>query len=300
MTDQNRRLKDGIRQAVSAIRGDEHSELLHSILGLAEAAGIDVETPAQPDTIKPLDHDDITIDAATGEYVYKSESHEKSHAGLAKVDSQISQRLTCGIWLDPLHYTRASLPPEDILPYLGPGAKTFAGQLFWSMAEHGQTECKHRHPDQTALFRKGLMHSKPTQSLEVPFMKAMLETRLEYKRTGFMSPEHAAAGEVDLGIVLRDRIEKDYRGRGKDPDSWLSCVAIEKRARRILGNCAVSLLEEAAEGRGDPSLRDLLASLTCRVYEAAICFGDGPRCHVDVVDEMFLDWIRNGVLPTSY
>lgn len=270
--------------------------MLHSILNVAEAAGIDVEALAQRDAVKPLGQDDITIDAATGDFAYNLGSHLDSGTGSSRLRPPIPQRLTCGIWLDPLHYTRASLPPEDILPYLGPGAKTFAGRLFWSMAEHGQTACNRPHLEPVILFQRGLMHSKVTQNLEVPFMQAMLETRLEYRRTGSISPKHAAAGEPDLGIVLRKRIEADYQARGEDPGSWLSCTAIEERAREILGVSAFGLLEEAAKGEGDPTLQDLLAILTCTVFEASVCFGDGPRCKVDVVDELFCEWIRKGLL----
>ena len=72
-------------------------------------------------------------------------------------------RLDCSVWLDPLHYLRVSLPPQDILPYLGPGAESFGGLLFWSVMEHSQSGCVNH---DTAIIKSSLGHSEATQDIK--------------------------------------------------------------------------------------------------------------------------------------
>ncbi|KAI1138896.1 hypothetical protein F5Y05DRAFT_425179 [Hypoxylon sp. FL0543] len=275
---QNRRLKTAIEKLVNTIRGDEHPELLTSIFDVANAAGIDAKTPAHSVTAQSKPNhvsgnhrilksfvdsqEDITVNARTGNFMY----HQ--------------------------HYMRVCIPPDDILPYLGKGAKTFAGIIFWSMMDHSQNKCTRRHTEVTALIQRGLRHSKVTESWAITYIQAMVEARQEYRLTGSISPEYASAAEPDLGTVVRDQIKAEYRAQGKDPDKWLSAMGIEKRIKSMVDDNTFATFETVARRRGDPFLQHLFEMTMCKLSETCICFGDGPRWSVDVVDKLFLSWIH--------
>ncbi|RSM18561.1 hypothetical protein CDV31_002697 [Fusarium ambrosium] len=286
LSDQNRRLIEGVQKAVDAVQGDERQEILDAIANLATIAGVSPKDSPLRDTLTPSEDDDITIDVLASDFTCNTKSSTSTNTQLF---NPAPRRLDCGIWLDPLHYRRISLPPQDIIPYLGPGSKTFAGQLFWSVMDHSLNGCKHPHAEASAVVKTGLGHSKATQDVKVSFIRRMVEARLEFRKTGSISPEHASAAENDLGMVLCNLVETDYRARGKDPDLWLSCVAIAQRVKSIAGVPAFVLLERAAQDEGDDDLRDALSHVKCRLSDTGVCFGDGPRWNVDVVDSLFLD-----------
>ncbi|PNP81424.1 hypothetical protein FNYG_05230 [Fusarium nygamai] len=284
LSEQNARLKQGIQRLLDAAQGDERPEMLGIFRELALAA--DIEAPpsvSQIETtgssIRDLESETTTTDTNNVQSLF-------GDITLPVSPSQSTQyRLECSMWLDPLHYLRVSLPPQDILPYLGPGAETFAGLLFWSVMEHYQTVCT-QHNAKTVI-QKGLEHSKATQDIKPSFIETMAKARVEYKQTGSISQAHAVAAEKDLGLVLCNLIETEYRSTGKDPDQWLSCVGIEKRLRKTLSPDKLENMRKAVLGQGNTGLHYLLEDIKCRLYDSCVCFGDGPRWDVTYVDELF-------------
>ncbi|KAI0894873.1 hypothetical protein F4806DRAFT_497578 [Annulohypoxylon nitens] len=306
--DQNRQLKAAIEKLVNTTRGDEHPELLNSIFQVAEAAGIEAQRPEPSTNVQPwpkhvsaaesksysarVDAEvDITIHATTRDFVPKESDQGRFGLDSSTPFSTSPPRLRCGIWLDHQYYMRISVPPDDILPYLGPGSKTFAGILFWDLMDHSQKKCKRPHSDDAALIRRGLGHSKVTENWAVDYVQAMVEARQEYRLTGSISPQYASAAEQDLGLMMRDRITAEYQAQGKDPNQWLSTLGIEKRVRSMVGDDAFTRLEAVAKGEGDPILRYFFENIECKLHETCICFGDGPRWSVDIVDGLFLNWV---------
>ncbi|KAI0840137.1 hypothetical protein F5Y06DRAFT_249050 [Hypoxylon sp. FL0890] len=308
MRDQNRSLKSAIEKLVNTTRGDEHPELLNSIFDVAEAADINghrlMQSPAvQPrrkhisgnsqSYTSPVDsEEDITVNATTGEYTCKTDNQASSGSSPSAPSLASLQRLRCGIWLDHQHYMRVSIPPDDILPHLGKGAKTFAGIIYWCMLDHSQNKCTREHTEITALIQRGLHHSTVTEGWAITYIQAMVEARQEYRMTGSISPQYASAAEPDLGAVVRDQIKAEYHARGKDPDQWLSAMGIEKRVKSVVDIDTFTTLESVARGEGEPFLRHLFEMTMCKLSETCICFGDGPRWSVDVVDRLFLDWVH--------
>ncbi|KAF4945388.1 hypothetical protein FGADI_11990 [Fusarium gaditjirri] len=281
---QNALLKQGIQRLLDAARGDERPEMLSIFRELAVAA--DIEAPpsiSKIDTVSS-DNDTITADA-------KGFQSLLSEILLPATPSQSTQyRLECSMWLDPLHYLRVSLPPQDILPYLGAGAETFAGLLFWSVMEHYQTVCT-QHNAKTVI-QTGLKHSKATQDIKPSFIETMAKARVEYKQTGSISQAHAVAAEKDLGLVLCNLIETEYRSTGKDPDQWLSCIGIEKRLKKTMSDDLLESLRKAALGDGNAALHYLLENVKCGLYDSCVCFGDGPRWDMETVDQLFAPFTR--------
>ncbi|KAI2615530.1 hypothetical protein GGR54DRAFT_642291 [Hypoxylon sp. NC1633] len=310
--DQNLQLRAAIEKLIDAPRGYAHPELVNAIFDVAAVAGIDAQqrTPADAGNVQPMLRDvsgnvqllmppadseeDMTIDFATREYTRGAcdPAPASSSATSTTPSSASPRRVNCGIFLDPLHYMRISVPPEDIVPYLGPGSKTFAGILFWSMMDHSQSKCARKHTEISTLIQSGLGHSKTTEGWAITYIQAMVEARQEYKRTGSISPQYASAAEPDLGIIVRDRIEEEYKCRGMDPSRWLSARGIENRVKGIVDGDTFAILETAARGKGDPSIQSLFDTLKCNLSETCICFGDGPRWNVDIIDGLFLDWVH--------
>lgn len=276
MADQNRQLIRGVETVIRSTRGDERPDLLNAINSLSEAA--------EPH-LKPLK---LNIDIENNDVSFHSPNQwEISKNGTMSTCSATPDQVH-NIWLNPLHYMRISLPPSDIIAYLGSASKSLAGCLFWSMLEHSQTACTRQHPSPVVLIQRGLSHSKAIRDIDTSFIQAMINARLEYKYKGSISPKYAPAAEADLPIVVHKRVELDYREMGKDPDSWLSCMAIERRLKRIVGESGFRMLEEAARGDGIGGVVRLMDDAKCRLYDTAVCFGDGPRWDVGVVDEIFM------------
>ncbi|CAJ2504905.1 Uu.00g122990.m01.CDS01 [Anthostomella pinea] len=338
MREENERLKSAIEKLVSSMRGDEDPELLETICDVAEAAGIEAahRPTTQSDMVQlrprhvdprsqgkvlmtaPRGDEDITITAATGEYTVRAADELPAATTITdNADSPLSSPsssppttttststspplLTCGIWFDHLHYMRITIPPDDILPYLGAGAQTFAGVLFWSLMDLAQkgfvSDDAAAARTNAVVVRRGLGHAEATAGWEVRHVRAMVESRQEYKRTGSISPRYAAVAEPDLGIAVRDAISAEYRGRGLDPDRFVSTLGVEKRVRGMVGGRTFAVLEAAARGGVDPALCRLFErDVKGRLYETAICFGDGPRWSVDIVDGIFLSWFHQSL-----
>ncbi|KAF5720066.1 hypothetical protein FMUND_4350 [Fusarium mundagurra] len=290
LADQNARLKQGIQRLLDTAQGDERPEMLGIFRELALAA--DIEAPS---SISQIETACSSTEALVCDMTTTGTNNLQSlfsDIPLPVNPSQSTQyRLECSMWLDPLHYLRVSLPPQDILPYLGTGAETFAGLLFWSVMEHYQTVCT-QHNAKTVI-QKGLKHSKATQDIKPYFIETMAKARVEYKQTGSISQAHAVAAEKDLGLVLCSLIETEYRSTGKDPDQWLSCIGIEKRLRKTMSHDKVENIRKAATGQGNSGLQYLLEDVKCRLYDSCVCFGDGPRWDVNFVDELFAQFTRS-------
>ncbi|KAI0383590.1 hypothetical protein F5Y04DRAFT_250549 [Hypomontagnella monticulosa] len=310
MQDQNRRLKSAIENLVNTTRGDERQELLSAIADVAEAADTDIKAiEYRPKSScgnchnpveRKMRKDQIVIDAGTRD-LYRGEDPKTGEKAIPPPLPPTTSlpRLQCGIWIEDMYYMQISVPPDDILPYIGAGSKTFAGIIFWSIMDHTQNKCTREHTDVNTLIKKSIGHSKFTEDWTISYILAMVEARQEYRGTGSISSRYASAVDQDLGIVVGNRVKDEYRAKGMDPDKWLSATGIERHIRSIVGDEAFTVLDTAVRGDGDVDLRSWFEDIQCKLCETCICFGDGPRWHVDLVDELFLDWVHTAFWYTS-
>ncbi|KIL86430.1 hypothetical protein FAVG1_10259 [Fusarium avenaceum] len=199
---QNDILKKRIQKAINTAHGDERPEMLDALRDLAEAAELDIPSTL---AVEMMSHKkDRLLEKAITDITSSIPIDTWEDVSLSLGPSPATQyRLDCSVWLDPLHYLRVSLPPQDILPYLGPGAESFAGILFWSVMEHSQSGCARHGPE--TLIKTGLGHSGPTKSIAPSFVQTMAKARIEYKHTGSISQAYAVAAEDDLGLVLSQK-----------------------------------------------------------------------------------------------
>ncbi|KAF4989064.1 hypothetical protein FGRMN_9394 [Fusarium graminum] len=133
---QNEVLKRGIQRAINAAHGDEPPDMLSALHDLAEAAKLDIPATISYGSISQINVS-LASDITTTPDLVISEVSSKNNLLVGPLPTA-QYRLDCSVWLDPLHYLRVSLPPQDILPYLGTGAESFAGLLFWSVMKHSQ------------------------------------------------------------------------------------------------------------------------------------------------------------------
>lgn len=267
-------MQSAIEHLVSLVRGDERSELRESIAEAALAAGLELPC-LSAGSIDYYNKDSGQSQQQSGPKC------EPSRSSCLSPPSPSSSAVEHHSWFDPFQYKQLSQPPDDILPYLGPGAYTFAGCLFWSVMEHFQSDCEHGHSFETP-GHDAYDHSTATREIKRSLMRAMLNARLEYKRTGVITADNVPGGERDLGMILHKRILQEYRESGLQSELWVTSLEVERVAKGLYGEDFV-LLEMAVQGEGDVVLVKNMEDLVCKLCTSAICFGDGPRWHISLI-----------------
>ncbi|EKJ68373.1 hypothetical protein FPSE_11381 [Fusarium pseudograminearum CS3096] len=204
LIDQNSRFRNGVQLLLEEARGDDRPEMLRILRDLADAADLDIPVTlsgnASETATKLTNTTPEGFDAFEMSLVPRQIIDIPLNLDTFPAATTTQYRLDCSVWLDPLHYLRVSIPPQDLLPYIGPGAETFAGLLFWSVMEHSQSGCSHH--DAMSNVKACLGHSSVTRDIKPTFIQTMARARIEYKKTGSISQEHAVGGEDDLGLVL--------------------------------------------------------------------------------------------------
>lgn len=266
---------------IASIRGDESPELLDSIQKLAEAADLDHESEklasntvalTQPKHLPPC------VSSSIEDF-----SCDKIPLNLLASENRIKNQAKI-FWLDPLALNEQSLPPHDIVPYLGQGSTRFASLILWSCMNHGLQRCDLAHSPPLEVISRSLQHSSVSQEISPTFVVDMIEARVQYIHHRRLSTRLTVAGEADLGDVINGRIRREYRGRGEDIDgTWLACEAVESCVRDMVGRKVFDLLEKGAAGDAGELVNRLMEEFKCRLWERCVCFGNGPRWHVDVV-----------------
>ncbi|KAI3325215.1 hypothetical protein HD806DRAFT_521518 [Xylariaceae sp. AK1471] len=239
----------------------------------------------------------------------------------ASIPTHCDPRLDYGIWVDASSAVRISKPPPDIVPFLGSGRYTFAGQLYWACADYIVSLCRvvttPRSPsswfsDQTGdrpnpkeaedRLWHALQHTPPVGSVRLA--QALAEAQLEFRDKGYIYGDSPASNE-NTGTLLRQEIEAAYVARGQDLSVWMNITELEKHMRRQLGSQAFSRLERAMADynktspkamddgpAADPDVRMIVRLLMKNLVESYTCFGDGPRWRADCVSVLFGENMR--------
>lgn len=225
---------------------------------------------------------------------------------------RLSPRLDYGIWIDSGRAMRSNKPPREIIPFIGAGRYTFAGQLYWACGEYLISLCRlvtapyspsqwfNDHIDwrpnpQQAEERiwSVLRHSPPVQNVRLA--QALAEAQCEYRDTGYIQGDSPASND-NIGAMIRQEVEADYVARGHDLRTWMTISELEKHVRRQLGSEAFTRLERAiAPGSEavddglapDSDVRAISKLLIKNLAESFICFGDGPRWRADAISTLF-------------
>lgn len=225
---------------------------------------------------------------------------------------RLSPRLDYGIWVDAGRAMRTTKPPREIIPFIGAGRYTFAGQLYWACGDYLISLCRlvtapyspspwfndhvtcRPNPQQAEdRIWSVLRHSPPVQNVRLA--QALAEAQREYRDTGFIQGDSPATND-EIGTLIRQEVEADYVARGHDLRTWMTISELERHVRRQLGGEAFSRLEKAIappseavdDGLApDSDARAISRLLIKNLAESFICFGDGPRWRADAISTLF-------------
>ncbi|KAI8626375.1 hypothetical protein F5Y19DRAFT_227909 [Xylariaceae sp. FL1651] len=233
---------------------------------------------------------------------------------------RLSPRLDYGIWVDASRAVRIAQPPVEIIPFLGAGRYTFAGQLYWACADYIISLCRvvtapnspspwfNGRPQERPNPREAehrlwrvLQHTPPLRNVRLA--QALAEAQREYRDHGFIWGD-SPASNPDVGVLLRKEIESNYAARGDDLSVWMTITQLEKHMQRQLGDEAFSRLDKAMarfttcveaageESAADPDVCAVVKLLIKNLAESYTCFGDGPRWRADCVSALFSEKMK--------
>ncbi|EMR67429.1 hypothetical protein UCREL1_5550 [Eutypa lata UCREL1] len=355
--EQNEKLKAAIEELVRVAGCNDRPELRKAIRNAALIAGVDARELDGPDDggEGAVHFNNVDIDTAAIN-VISIISGEPDPAitigppdfypptAAASSSSQqrrrpLSPRLDYGLWFEGTSFMRLVDPPLDIVPYLGEGMYTLAGRINWACTEYLVGVCRRvaaasslsacsttgRSIDPEAALRgcaeirRMVQHSPPLH--DVRYVKAMAETRLDFRRRGYIlvpkdSSEDATAcaGKRDSAARLQRQVERDYAARGQETHVWATPEDVAQHVRAQLGDKGFARLEDMlryqdnspritrppgyvdGDGHSDDGMFGqtyaLLRLLIQNLAESFVCFGDGPRWRADRVAALFTvrDW----------
>ncbi|GAP87548.2 hypothetical protein SAMD00023353_0900070 [Rosellinia necatrix] len=303
---ENERLRATIAEIVTAARRRDGNSLLAAIRAAADVAGVDASdlmgrdrqenkpVAAEPKSdersgsderpgsdgggvpIKPGVH--TRSDTSPRRPQWLENEHEYSPDSLAmrapppQPSGRVSPRLDYGIWVGS--GLRVTKPPVEIVPFLGAGRYTFAGQVYWACADYTISLCRlvtsphappspwfdhhshsHSRPTTTSppprltpreaedRIWAVLRHSPPLRNVRLA--QALAEAQRAFLDTGALGGDSPAACDAEIGPRLRRAVEADYRARGADPGAWMTLAELDAHVRRRRGRAAFARLEAA-------------------------------------------------------
>ncbi|KAI0490270.1 hypothetical protein F4859DRAFT_2380 [Xylaria cf. heliscus] len=251
-----------------------------------------------------------------------------SSASTSQSSGRLSPRLDYGIWVDSRRATRVSNPPHEIMPFLGAGRWTFAGQLYWACADYMLSLCHLvTSPDKPTPWFGDLSRSPNPREAEdrvsdmlqhcpplrnVRLAQALAEAQCGYRDMGWIpgdSPAVTCGQQENIATLLRKEVEADYASRGHDLSAWMTIPELEGHMRRQLGAAAFERLERAAVAvatansptlkaaynggvvtvQDEEEVRAMTRLLIRNLAESYTCFGDGPRWKTESISMLFTE-----------
>ncbi|KAI0178700.1 hypothetical protein GGR52DRAFT_267545 [Hypoxylon sp. FL1284] len=195
-------------------------------------------------------------------------------------------------------------PPVDILPYLGAGAYTLAGQIYWTAMAFGfqaiRAIISSPTPPPAAVDVVSESFSFTLRHVTLAQLMYMMYARLIFRRYGHFQ-EPADSGGDDRQYLLwalnpsveaefRVGLGRKFRREGVFKDAFLQPLAVERCLReRFQGGYAVieaALSGQPVEQRHVACLRNLVQFMS----RCSLCFGDGPRWTLASVETIMNRW----------
>ncbi|TPX09062.1 uncharacterized protein E0L32_001676 [Thyridium curvatum] len=326
MLEENSRLKQALESIMGEISENDRPALRSLVRDAAELAGVrpGPGTPASGGTrsrfrisnIPFLDpHSSATSNlhsaSALREDGWLAADSEEARAD--QVSALIRQRLPhTSVSRDPFQYYRCEHGAATVLPFLGMGALTISGRIFWHLTEKFEaalygdlisprnslehsTTAAEPPPRLVDLLRrsKSMQHTEPYQWIAMVDERVDLARR-EAARDGI---EHPSRLET-LQFPIIDHDTPSSTGSGID---WLSPITAEKRIREIVGDDVFAVLATPALDRWEARHNhrhesqqsegaDLIESFLDILSNSFVCFGDGPRWARAKFDDLLRAW----------
>ncbi|KAK3685195.1 hypothetical protein B0T22DRAFT_517070 [Podospora appendiculata] len=240
---------------------------------------------------------------------------------------RMSPRLNYGLWFEPDRIIRIAHPPRDVVPYIGEGMHTLAGTLYWAgmgcalsvlrKAIRGQ-QAK-TPPYQTSLSTSNIdpqrarataaAHARMQRMFQTTLrlvsqqtVHDMIHARFLWRKLGYLAGDHPGR-DPDLPVRILAGILREYNRASADGElrSWLTPVDVEALVRvRLGGGPGGGWAPWAAALRGCGGGADMesvavrvgmVKRLVDMIAEHGVCFGDGPRWRVDLVEGAVDRWM---------
>ncbi|KAI1387631.1 uncharacterized protein F4822DRAFT_289047 [Hypoxylon trugodes] len=202
---------------------------------------------------------------------------------------------------EPDRAIHVSVPPADIVPYMGRGAYTLAGQIYWTSLAFGFQALRAfvnssaPPPAAADIVSDIFVHSQ--KRIALPRIMYLMHARLSFRRYGYfhlMSAEHWDEVKYFLNpaapIEMKKMLAVELSKIGLHKDDFLSPFDIEVRLRERFRD-DYSLLEAALKGQAaDEAHVVCMRQLMQITARNSICFGDGPRWRPSCIDKLGDMW----------
>ncbi|KAI0404012.1 hypothetical protein F4802DRAFT_598627 [Xylaria palmicola] len=346
MQEENEKMKAAITEVVKATQRGDRPSLLRAVRAAADTAGVDASGlddenwqrgagAAKESDIR--EEDDVTRAWAGngGDLVTtpppptsgSRPTYPASHRGDELLSSCVtstasgtfSPRLDYGIWVDARRAVGMSGPPTGILPFLGAGRYTFAGQLYWACTDYLISLCRlvaesslpspwfddgadaRPNPSEAEVYMGELLQHSPYLRNR-RFAQAMAEAQREYRDAGYY-PSGGCASNAEDAMLSRREVGLSYAPHGRDMNAWMTIADLEEHMRRQLGGEAFSRLERAISSHNtirfandtaepNPDVQAIVKLLVRNLAKSYSCFGDGPRWRADRISLLFTEHIQ--------
>ncbi|KAI2466862.1 hypothetical protein F4781DRAFT_404255 [Annulohypoxylon bovei var. microspora] len=192
-------------------------------------------------------------------------------------------------------------PPPDIVPYMGDGAYTLAGQMYWTAMAFGFQAIKAlistSTPPLAAVNTVSDIFTHTLKHIALPKIMYLMHARLAFRRYGYFhlaSDENWEAirtfldpsGPSLINAALSDSLQQS----GVRKDDYLAPLDVERRLRDRFRD-AYPVFEAALRGRAVAAEHVACMRRLMRVVSRqSLCFGDGPRWRPESVDALASAW----------
>ncbi|XXG95550.1 peroxisomal copper amine oxidase [Hypoxylon texense] len=276
---------DNLELTLPSFDSSESNELWSQLLTADNSAVYD-----QPTTLKILD---TGVDISMLSSMYTGE--------------QMNSTAVPEIWPDADRPLQMVQPPPDIVPYMGLGAYTVAGQLYWTAMAFGFNAIRaivsSPSPPPAAVDIVAEQFTFTMKYAALPQIMYMMHARLLFRKHGyFQHPANRSADEQqywswaldphmarELGVDLG----REFQRAGVSKDDFLTPLDVERRLRdRFRDGYAVfeaALKGQALAEEHVACMRRLLQIMS----RQSICFGDGPRWKPESVETLISGWETN-------
>lgn len=220
---------------------------------------------------------------------------------------QISPMDALASWPDPDRPLQLVTPPPDIVPYMGAGAYTLAGQMYWAAMAFGfqaiRTILSSPSPPPAAVDIVTDLFTYTMRHIELPRIMYMMQSRLLFRKYGYF--QHPANRSVDerqyWSLALDPKalselgadLGREFQKAGVQKDEFLTPLDVERRLRdRFRDDYAVfeaALRGQALAEEHVVCMRRLMQIMS----RQSICFGDGPRWRPESVETLISGWQMN-------
>ncbi|KAI1472990.1 uncharacterized protein F4812DRAFT_35027 [Daldinia caldariorum] len=192
-------------------------------------------------------------------------------------------------------------PPPDIVPYMGNGAYTLAGQIYWAALAFGfqalRAIVSSATPPPVAVNVVIHQWSLTSMRLSLPQIMRVMHARLTFRRYGyfyFANDQYAEELKSYLDPILVERLSatlrKDVKKIGINKSDFLTPLDFEKELRERFRD-EYPVFEAALRGQAfDEEHVACMRKLIQLMSRQAICFGDGPRWRPESVDTLVHGW----------